>query len=145
MGLGPHWLNMTQFLLYLKAFLLLLFLVLPWYIEDQRWIKVRFCLSHLQHIKKNIFPINHVLAGVYNTQEQAPCSCLSPACEYLVRMVQRESQMVRSCGSVRLECIAELLEMEVHTSNFQKMDESCHCINWLSETLCQEKLQLPVS
>lgn len=23
------------------------------------------------------------------------------------------------------ECIAELLEMEPHTSNFQKMDESC--------------------
>lgn len=43
------------------------------------------------------------------------------------------------------ECMAELLETEPHTSNFQKMDESCHCINWLSETLYEEKLQLLVS
>lgn len=31
---------------------------------------------------------------------------------------------------------------EQHSSNFQKMDESCRRINWLSETLCEEKLQL---
>lgn len=47
---------------------------------------------------------------------------------------------VRRCRS-DCECISGLVETE-YSSNFQKMDESCHRINWLSETLCKEKLQL---
>lgn len=47
-----------------------------------------------------------------------------------------ESQRAQGC---RYDCerVVELVETEQHSSDFQKIDVSCHCINGLSETLCE--------
>lgn len=49
-----------------------------------------------------------------------------------------ESGRAQGC---RYDCerIEELVGAEMHSSDFQEIDVSCHCINWLSETLREEK------